>query len=314
MADVTEGVEEGVEKIKETAGSNGGGFAKKLVAPAAAGLGTIVVSYAAKKGPELMRDKVLPLLEQKGEQEAENMGRSAAKGAGEALPGGGLLGKAAEKLTGGGGGGSGGEDVRGWGKGRRLPLQHSIDVAVPIEAAYEAWTDFEQLPEFMHRVEQVEREDDDTVVWHENIWGIRRDWKAEIIKERKNQVLAWRSSSRGGNTGVLTFHRLAPRLTRLEVTFDFQPQGLFEKLSSGLRFHKRAAKSDLRRFKAYVETKENADEELRPASEADAGDDAGDESEADEPQARGRDDDSDAERERKEREQRREERRKASKS
>jgi hypothetical protein len=39
---------------------------------------------------------------------------------------------------------------------------------------------------------------------------------------------------------------------------DFQPQGLFEKAASGLRMSRRALKSDLMRFKAYIEMRDEA--------------------------------------------------------
>src|SRR6185436_17926330 len=60
---------------------------------------------------------------------------------------GGLAGTLLSKaLDAGGGGGSGGK------KTRRLPIQRWTDVAVPIDAAYKSWTDFEEYPKFMHRV------------------------------------------------------------------------------------------------------------------------------------------------------------------
>jgi hypothetical protein len=37
------------------------------------------------------------------------------------------------------------------------------------------------------------------------------------------------------------------------VDMDFVPQGMIEKMASGLRFVKRAVQADLARFKAYVE-------------------------------------------------------------
>jgi uncharacterized membrane protein len=118
-------------------------------------------------------------------------------------------------------------------------------------------------------VESVERQGDGKVVWHENIWGFRRDWTAEIVDESEPKRVAWRSTSRGGNSGVITFHPLSDRLTRVELNMDFQPQGLFEKLSSGLRFHRRAAKSDLKRFKAYVETRDAMGEQQVEGDEPD---------------------------------------------
>jgi uncharacterized membrane protein len=161
----------------------------------------------------------------------------------------GLATKAAEKLSGGGGGG--GSRGSGWGRGRRLPIQQSVDVAVPVEFAFERWTDFKKLGNFLHRVEKVEQKDDRHVVWHENIWGRRRSWRAQILAQRKNELIEWKDDH---GIGVLSFHPLAPKLTRVELNYDWVPHGMIEKLASGLRFHNRAAKTDLRRFKAYSET------------------------------------------------------------
>ena len=150
----------------------------------------------------------------------------------------------------GGGSNGGGSRGQGWGRGRRLPIQRSVDVAVPVSFAYDQWTDFEKLGDFLHRVEAVEPRGEKRIVWHENIWGRRRTWRAEIIEKRRNQLLAWKDEH---GHGVLSFHSLAPRLTRIELNYDWVPHGVVEKLASGLQFHKRAAKTDLQRFKAHAE-------------------------------------------------------------
>jgi len=43
---------------------------------------------------------------------------------------------------------------------------------------------------------------------------------------------------------------------RVIVNLDFQPSGMFEKMASGMRFVKRAAKSDVYRYKAFIEMQE----------------------------------------------------------
>jgi hypothetical protein len=48
------------------------------------------------------------------------------------------------------------------GGGRRMPIQQSVDVAVPIKVAYNRWTLFEDWPKFMHRVDSVDQTDDTT--------------------------------------------------------------------------------------------------------------------------------------------------------
>jgi uncharacterized membrane protein len=298
MSDGTETVTKAKEKTKEKAGeakdavkggskdaaesSRLGSLASKAAVPVAAAAGTLVSSYAVKKVPDLLRGR--------GGEEAEKLGKRALEGVqGAASQSGGLAGKAAEKLLGGGGddgdGSGGGQPAKGWGRGRRLPIQCSVDVAVPIEVAYDQWTQFEDFPEFMHRVEQIEQKEDDTLVWHENVWGVRRSWESQIVEQVPDERIVWRSDDRGGHSGVVTFHELSDRLTRVELNVDLQPEGVFEKLASGLRFHRRAVKTDLQRYKAFVEMRneetgawrgEIHDEDENPAREATKDHDNGD--------------------------------------
>ena len=83
----------------------------------------------------------------------------------EAGGAGGLVKEAASGLLPGGGGDDGGGKggMPGVGKGRRMPVQQAVDVAVPLETAYNQFTQFEDWPEFMHRVTRVTQEDDCTV-------------------------------------------------------------------------------------------------------------------------------------------------------
>lgn len=57
-------------------------------------------------------------------------------------------------------------------------------------------------------------------------------------------------------TGVVTFHELGSRLTRVLLAL-VEPGGPIEKLARGARHVKRAARGDLHRFKAYVEMADN---------------------------------------------------------
>jgi uncharacterized membrane protein len=149
------------------------------------------------------------------------------------------------------------------GSGRRMPIQQSVDVAVPIEEAYDQWTRFEEWPEFMHRVDSVQQVDDSTIHISTKVWGITKEFEAEIVEQRPDERIEWHSEDGLMNSGVVTFHRLAPRLTRIEVTMDVKPDSLVEKAGRGMRFTKRAVRGDLHRFKAYVEMEEHSDKGWR---------------------------------------------------
>ena len=176
--------------------------------------------------------------------EAGGAGGLAKEAAGGLLPG----------IGGDSGGGKGG--MPGVGKGRRMPVQQAVDVAVPIETAYNQWTQFEDWSTFMHRVTNVTQEDDCTVSFSTKIWTRKREFTAKIETQRPDERIKWRVSQGITHTGVVTFHELAPRLTRIELSLDVDPGSLIEKAARGMRHVKRAARADLHRFKAFIEMAE----------------------------------------------------------
>jgi uncharacterized membrane protein len=153
------------------------------------------------------------------------------------------------------GGGKGGgtkNDMPGVGKGRRMPIQQAVDVAVPVKTAYNQWTQFEDWPQFMHRLENVSQEDESHVHFKTKIWGISKEFTAEIVEQEPDKRIKWKVTDGVTHTGVVTFHELADRLTRIEVNLDIEPGSLIEKAGRGMRHVKRAVRADLARFKAYV--------------------------------------------------------------
>lgn len=298
------------EKVEDVVG-NGSKSKEALTAAAVSAVGAL----AAAKGPDLIR-KVVGATEQKGEDEAEQMGEKAVEGAKEGLSNAGPAGKVASKLMGGGKGG-GGKGGGGGKKTRRLPIQRWTDVALPVDRVYEEWTKFDQFPRFMHRMLNVEQKDKDKISWSEKIWFSKRQWEGRVTERRKNDRIVWTTNSGMSHKGIVSFHKLSDNLTRVMVDMEFEPNGMMEKMASGLRFVKRAVQADLARFKTYVEMKDAKGIEYRPNPEDEKGDQDGDEGagqqdkDADEATARDQKSDEDRERERKEREKAREERRKS---
>jgi uncharacterized membrane protein len=289
-------------------GNNGAGqsalsrlLSKEVLIPAAATAATAVAAgYAAKKAPE-----VKERLSGEAKEGAQTLGREGAEGAKEGLGGGNALGalaSGASKLM--PGKGKGGKK-----KTRRLPIQRWTDVAVPVEEAFEQWTNFEDFPKFMHRVVKVDQKEENTVEWEEKIWFSRRQWQGEITDLRENDRVAWKTVSGTMHSGIVSFHKLDDSLTRVLVTVDFQPSGMIEKMASGLRFAKRAVQADLARFKAYVELGEAEGLEYEAAPKKDEQDERESDAEASSRDGASANGDNEAARE--EREQRRKERREA---
>ena len=200
--------------------------AVSVLAPVAKKVATHAAKAAVERAPELIED-IMPKLQGLG-----------------------------ERFGGGGDDEKSGKAGDGTGKGRRMPVQQAVDVAAPLETVYDQFTQFEDFPKFMHRVERVEQRDEDRVVFHEKIWGVRRQWEAQIVEQRPDARIVWQTTSGMKHVGVVTFHELADELTRVELNIDLDPDGPVEKIARGARFVKRAARADLKRFKAFVEMRD----------------------------------------------------------
>ena len=160
------------------------------------------------------------------------------------------------------GGGSDDDDEQdqqglpGTGKGRRMPVQQSVDIGADVETVYNQWTQYEMWPTFMHRVTRVTQEDPGTVSFATRIWGKTKEFTAKIETQRPDERVKWRVSEGMTHTGVVTFHEVGPHLTRVLLNLDVEPGGMIEKLARGARYVKRAARGDLHRFKALIEMTE----------------------------------------------------------
>ena len=134
-------------------------------------------------------------------------------------------------------------------------ITHTVEVDVPVSAAYDQWTQFEEFPQFMEGVESVRQIDDTHMHWVADIGGVEREWDAEITEQHPDERVAWRSSSGAKHGGVVTFHRLDADTTRVMLQLDFEPEGLVEQVGDKLGFVTRRAKGDLERFKKMIEAR-----------------------------------------------------------
>jgi uncharacterized membrane protein len=131
------------------------------------------------------------------------------------------------------------------------PVQCSIDVAVPLRVAWEEWMKLDSLPEGAHRVHRIER-DGDELFGQIDAAG-QPEWRAEIIDERAADSFAWRSLAGSDCAGLITFHRLGDKLTRLELDLDALPMSPVQAMALNTPLAHRRTAIELRRFKAHVE-------------------------------------------------------------
>jgi uncharacterized membrane protein len=132
-------------------------------------------------------------------------------------------------------------------------VETSIEVEVPVETAYNQWTQFEEFPRFMEGVKEVRQLDDTRLHWVAEIGGRTHEWEAEITEQRPDERIAWASTDGKTNAGVVTFHPLDDNRTKVVVEMDWEPEGMVESLGEKLGADERRVNADLERFKELIE-------------------------------------------------------------
>lgn len=132
-------------------------------------------------------------------------------------------------------------------------VTQSVDVDAPVHTVYNQWTQFESFPQFMGGVEQITQLDDRRTHWVTTIGGQRREFDTTITEQHPDERVAWTSTDGTSHAGVVTFHRLSDAATRVTAQIEWQPEGVVEKAGAALNFDERQVKSDLERFKHFIE-------------------------------------------------------------
>jgi uncharacterized membrane protein len=134
-------------------------------------------------------------------------------------------------------------------------VEKSIEVNVPISAAYNQWTQFEDFPKFMEGVEEVTQIDDTHLHWCAEIAGKDKEWDAEITEQIPDERIAWHSTSGAVNSGVVTFDEISENSTLVTVQMQYEPEGAVENVGDALGVLSRRVEGDLERFKEFLESR-----------------------------------------------------------
>jgi uncharacterized membrane protein len=131
----------------------------------------------------------------------------------------------------------------------------TVDVAVPVSTAYNQWTQFETFPKFMEGVERIEQMTPTRTHWVTKIAGVQREFDAEITEQHPDERVAWRTDHGTHQAGVVTFHRLDDKHTRVTLQLEHEPEGIVEKAGDALGIVQRRVKGDLEHFKEFIESR-----------------------------------------------------------
>jgi uncharacterized membrane protein len=131
----------------------------------------------------------------------------------------------------------------------------TVDVDVPVDQAYNQWTQFETFPQFLSYVKEITQQDDTHNHWTVNIGGVQREFDTVVTEQHPDERVAWTTVEGKGHAGVVTFHKLAPAQTRVTVQLDWEAESFAEKVGEVLNIDDHAIKKDLKHFKEFIESR-----------------------------------------------------------
>src|SRR4051812_27770236 len=141
----------------------------------------------------------------------------------------------------------------GSGNKKFMNIVEDITVGVPVNVAYDQWTQFQEFASFMKGVESVDQTDETNSNWRVKVAKSRRNFKATVTEQIPDRKIAWTTEGAKGTVkGVVTFHPLADDLTQILLVMEYYPQGLFEKTGNIWRAQGRRTRLDLKHFRRFV--------------------------------------------------------------
>jgi uncharacterized membrane protein len=138
-------------------------------------------------------------------------------------------------------------------------IVESTDVGVPVTLAYNQWTQYNDFPKFTKKVESVDKngneDEEQKVNWKAQVFWSHRTWEATVIEQVPDERIIWRSKGQKGHVdGAVTFHELAPNLTRILLVLEYHPQGMFERTGNLWRAQGRRTRLELKHFRRHMMT------------------------------------------------------------
>ncbi len=109
---------------------------------------------------------------------------------------------------------------------RAIRVESSVDIHRSPQDLYKLWRDFENIPAFMSNLVDVQVMDNTRSHWTARaIAGTTIQWDAEIIKDVKNEMIAWQTveGSSIDHAGSVHFEAIEDGGTRMRVVLRYDP-------------------------------------------------------------------------------------------
>ena len=137
-------------------------------------------------------------------------------------------------------------------------LEHTVQVEVdiPIELAWNLWSDLEQMPRWMKWIDSVEVLEDNPELsrWKLASSGFQFSWLSRITNLIPQQIIQWESVDGLPNRGAVRFYdRHGSSIVKLTVAYAIP--GILGKLMDNLflgNIVESTIQADLNRFREYA--------------------------------------------------------------
>ncbi|MBA4140087.1 MAG: SRPBCC family protein [Segetibacter sp.] len=148
---------------------------------------------------------------------------------------------------------------------KNINIRTNVTVNKPRHEVYAFWRKLSNLPLFMSHLKRVEVIDDKRSHWEAKIPGdvIKLEWDAEIAKEIEGELIGWNSLPHASiqNAGKVEFRDADESGTEIRVVITYRAP--FGDVGEGITslfnpMFEKMIKKDVKNFKRYIETGENA--------------------------------------------------------
>jgi uncharacterized membrane protein len=132
-------------------------------------------------------------------------------------------------------------------------VQRTVEVAVPVHAAYEQLARFDSYPRFMTGVRAVTQLSDNTTHWVMELGDQRLEFNARLTECVADKRLAWRALDGPQLAEAITLRPVSANRTQIIADLEADVQALMPGDPHGSESLRKRLAADLDQFKHYIE-------------------------------------------------------------
>ena len=131
-------------------------------------------------------------------------------------------------------------------------VEKVVEIDAPLSVVYNQWTQFEEFPEFMEGLTDIQQLDYRRLYWESEIEGKELMTSAEIYEQIPDCRIAWRSTAGARNAGAVYFSPVDDK-TQVRFVMDYEPEDISADLPKAREAVKNRIDKNLEAFREFIE-------------------------------------------------------------